>query len=334
MHWPKRGMGQDHEIWAEMAGETALCAQWRLRRKAGMLDWAAPMYKLHGVEKSAFQPTPEAMLALFHADDRRDVARLWALAPGDDVTLTARLCRGDGALRHLRLRAKGHGDDVLGLSLDITAQTLTEARLRELTAALRALAREDGLTGLTNRRHFELALAGEFKRAMRSNQPLGLVLADIDHLRAYNRCFGRDAGDALLRQAAQAFKAMPRRAGDVLARYDKAVFALLLPLADGAGALHMAEVMGQTMRALAVPHPAGEGGIVTLSCGTAVFTGLSVLGNPIELLHRAERALSQAKHDGRNRVRRDELGMGLNLPFASAVPLVQGRAPRATSGMA
>jgi diguanylate cyclase (GGDEF)-like protein len=290
-------------VWADMAAETALCAAWRLPRGAAVLESPMKLAALLGAPGLGV----EAVTAVFHEDDRAVLASLWALPAGEDVTVTARL----GAGRVMRLRAQGQRGEVVGLMVDVTAQTRAEAQAEAARAALNTVAREDELTGLASRRQFETILATEFKRALRSGQALGLVLADIDHFRAYNQRYGRGAGDVMLRQVAGALKAQPRRAGDVLARYDSAVFALLLPLAREAGTVYVAGLLVQAVRRLRLPHVAGEGGIVTLSCGATAFTGLAETGNPVELLRRAEQALGRAKQTGRNTVQRYQPGLAV-----------------------
>jgi diguanylate cyclase (GGDEF)-like protein len=221
---------------------------------------------------------------------------------------------------------------MMSLRLRQSAQRVeaAEARLREANmaafqakAALKEITMEDGLTGLSNRRRFDLSLVQEFKRAVRSNLPLGVVLIGLDHFQAYNERYGRAAGDDCLRRVAEAIKAVPRRTGDVLARYGGEEIAVLLPLADENGAARVAAVILETVQVLRIAHEGSETGFVTISCGTAAFTGLQDLNNPFELVRRADQALYMAKTEGRNRVRKFEPSMGVDLHDPYGPPVVQ-----------
>jgi diguanylate cyclase (GGDEF)-like protein len=221
---------------------------------------------------------------------------------------------------------------ITNLRLAQSAQRLEAAEARVLeanmvafqaNAALKEITMEDGLTGLANRRRFDLNLVQEFKRAVRSNLPLGVVLIGLDHFQAYNERYGRAAGDECLWRVAEAIKAIPRRPGDVLARYGGEEIAVLLPLADENGAARVAAVLLETVQVLRMEHEGSETGFVTISCGTAAFTGLQGLNNPFELVRRADRALYMAKNEGRNRVRKFDLSMNLDLQDPYGPPVVQ-----------
>jgi diguanylate cyclase (GGDEF)-like protein len=260
---------------------------------------------------------------LFHADDRAAfTANMAGLRAGAPFTQSARIRRPDGELRNVTVQACAVGADLAGVMIDVTAQKLAEARMREANnvalqanAALREMSLEDNLTGLSNRRQFDLSLVHEFKRAVRSTLPLGLALIDVDHFRAFNELYGPAAGDACLRQVAQVIRNIPRRAGDIVARYAGEEVALLLPLADDAGAETVAQAIIEAVRAAAIPHAGSDSGFLTVSCGTASFTSVANLSNPLDLVRRADLALFKAKADGRDRVCRFELGLTNDLPL-------------------
>jgi diguanylate cyclase (GGDEF)-like protein len=137
---------------------------------------------------------------------------------------------------------------------------------------------------------------------VRSRKPLGLVLLDIDHFRAFNDHYGELDGDTCLRTVAQAVQAVPRRTGDVVARYEGAQITVLLPLADAAGALRVATLIFEAIRALGLPNAAVASAQLSCSFGAAAFVGLDDLYNPLELTRRASQALAEAKAAGGNRV--------------------------------
>jgi diguanylate cyclase (GGDEF)-like protein len=157
--------------------------------------------------------------------------------------------------------------------------------------------REDSLTGVANRRHFDERLAVEIARAERYGHPLCLLLLDLDHFKRINDSHGHACGDAVLRLAARTMAANAR-ATDFVARIGGEEFAVLLPEQDGAGAQAVAENMRALVAGLDTTDIA-PGMRVTASLGVAVM-------RPGEdrdsLLRRADAALYEAKNAGRDRV--------------------------------
>ncbi len=300
----------------ELAESAAQFGHWRVDLTGRVFEWSAAMYRLHGLTPASFLPAMDQVLALFHTEDRQSLANALAavLAEGGEFELKLRLCRPDGEQRHVIMRGRATGRAVAaGVLVDVTLQHQAEASLRAANAAvlqanatLREMTLEDELTGLSNRRQFDLSLVHEFKRAVRSGLPLGLALIDIDHFRDYNKIYGSVAGDACLRRVAQAIKAVPRRTGDIVARHRGGQIAVLLPLADDRGAARVATVIQETVQALRIAHSGDETGFLTVSCGAAAFTSLADVNNPQELVRRAGLALDKAKTEGRNRVARFE----------------------------
>lgn len=167
---------------------------------------------------------------------------------------------------------------------------------RDLTEANRALAQAavtDGLTGLKNHQAFQEALHTLVQMAERLQQPLSLIMLDIDHFKQFNDTFGHPAGDELLRQVAQVLRDSAR-VYDVAARYGGEEFALLLPNTTLEQAVQVAERLRETIGAIANPHRA-----ITASLGVATYRGGAA---PATLLYEADAALYRAKRDGRNRV--------------------------------
>ena len=176
------------------------------------------------------------------------------------------------------------------------------ARLRRANRRLSRLSARDGLTGVANRRRLDRSLVMEWRRAGRTETPLSLLMADIDFFKDYNDLHGHQGGDACLRQVAEALAGCLKRAGDLVARYGGEEFAILLPATDAAQAMATGEKLRAAVEALQIPHGGSSAGPwVTLSLGAATArprTGL----RPRTLLERADRALYQAKREGRNRV--------------------------------
>ena len=112
------------------------------------------------------------------------------------------------------------------------------------------------MTGLASRQVLDERLADETARAQRSGRALSLLLADIDHFRAYNEAQGAAAGDDCLRALARLVDALAKRPGDLAARHGADAFALLLPDTDAAGAAALAEDLSRGLDALDLAHPA------------------------------------------------------------------------------
>ncbi|MFZ6647654.1 sensor domain-containing diguanylate cyclase [Undibacterium sp. TJN25] len=174
--------------------------------------------------------------------------------------------------------------------------------LQALNQTLERLSLQDSLTGLANRRHFDMALGEEFNRAMRNASALALVMIDVDNFKKYNDAYGHAAGDECLRQIGAVIKAGPYRAGDLTARYGGEEMCVLLPGTDVQGALVVADRIRAAIRSLGLPHSDNEAGVVTISAGVHAIVPLRGDNLPLELIESADKALYAAKHAGRDRV--------------------------------
>ncbi|MBV8620841.1 MAG: GGDEF domain-containing protein [Curvibacter sp.] len=181
-------------------------------------------------------------------------------------------------------------------------------RLVGLTEVLQRLTEQDALTGLANRRHFDLVLEREWCRAARSDAPLSLLMIDVDHFKLFNDHFGHVKGDACLQSVARTLDSSVNRAGDLVARYGGEEFALLLPGTDAESALLLARRLCRVVAELALPHPnSPSAAIVTISVGVAcsLSFGEGRDENPGKqaysaLVQVADQALYSAKQAGRN----------------------------------
>lgn len=176
-------------------------------------------------------------------------------------------------------------------------QIVHQRRLLEQLAAL------DGLTGIPNRRRFDESYALEWRRCQRAGQPLSLVVADVDHFKAYNDTLGHAAGDRVLQEVAAVLRQCARRPGDLAARYGGEEFVLLLPETGAQEAQMLAEELRAKLEARALAHPASPvGASVTLSIGGASTIPTQAEADPA-FFPLADAALYQAKASGRNCVR-------------------------------
>jgi diguanylate cyclase (GGDEF)-like protein/PAS domain S-box-containing protein len=173
---------------------------------------------------------------------------------------------------------------------------------KRLENELRALSREDALTGLPNRRAYEQTLATEWRRALRNQRPLAILLLDVDHFKAFNDHYGHPMGDACLRQVADVLRAGCRRSADTMARFGGEEFIAIFPETDAIDAAGVAEHMRASVANRAIPHAsAGDLAVVTISIGVASLVPYNGL-RPADLVRMADEALYAAKRAGRNQV--------------------------------
>ncbi|WP_119145107.1 response regulator [Pseudomonas reidholzensis] len=182
------------------------------------------------------------------------------------------------------------------------ALRVSQQQLLDTNLKLQRLMNSDGLTGLSNRRHFDEYLELEWRRAMREQQQLSLLMIDVDYFKAYNDSFGHLAGDEALRQVAGAIRGSCSRPTDLPARYGGEEFALVLPNTSPGGARLIAEKLRQTVHALNIPHTApGADSRLTVSIGLATHTP-SIGSHCRQLISAADKGLYLAKNNGRNQV--------------------------------
>ncbi len=173
---------------------------------------------------------------------------------------------------------------------------------KEAQAELERMALRDGLTCVANRRSFDHTLNAEWRRAARESCALSLLMVDVDFFKLYNDTYGHQGGDECLRRVAGAMSEVVKRSSDELARYGGEEFAILLPATDLAGSCVVAERVRAAVEDLALPHAKSEvADCVTVSIGVAsMVAGLD--GTQTQLVGAADKALYQAKKEGRNRV--------------------------------
>jgi diguanylate cyclase (GGDEF)-like protein len=212
-------------------------------------------------------------------------ARLLVLAPAALIAPTLLLFQGGQGLM-IDWVSLGIGSVVLFLLVVVRMSELV-AQVQDQAAQLAALAHNDALTGIPNRRAWDLDLVREMIRARRTGAPLHLALLDVDHFKRFNDTNGHQAGDLLLKSAAAAWKAQLRE-GDMLARYGGEEFAaLLVGCSQAEGVAILNRVRAAT--------PLGE----TVSVGVVQWDGEQT---PEQLIGAADDALYRAKEQGRDRV--------------------------------
>ena len=177
-----------------------------------------------------------------------------------------------------------------------------QQQLLDTNLVLQRLMNSDGLTGLSNRRHFDEYLELEWRRAMRDQTQLSLLMIDVDFFKTYNDSFGHVEGDEALRKVAATIRDASSRPSDLPARYGGEEFALVLPNTSPGGARLVAEKLRMAVAALKIPHIApAEGASLTISIGLSTVTPQQ--GSDCrQLILAADKGLYTAKHNGRNQV--------------------------------
>jgi two-component system, cell cycle response regulator len=183
---------------------------------------------------------------------------------------------------------------------DITERKQAEQELQRAYRKLELLAAEDGLTKLPNRRSFDEYLEKEWRRQIRTQKPISLILCDVDFFKNYNDTYGHQAGDACLRSVAQSIQNKVRRAGDLAARYGGEEFAIVMPETDIHGARHVAEEIRKDLADMKIPHSESKAAsFVTISCGIASMIPSNET-SPQMLIENADQGLYKSKSQGRN----------------------------------
>lgn len=226
---------------------------------------------------------------------RHDTAIVFLTAHSDEATLARALAVSPFGYLIKPFRARD-------LKVAIDLAIAKHAKDAESTRKLHTLAATDALTGLPNRRQLDATLQAEWLLAREAGRPLGVVMADIDHFKAFNDACGHLAGDACIGRVADILRTACGASGGVLGRWGGEEFLAILPGTDRDRAAAVAERLVAAVRQAGVPHPAApSAAVVTISAGAAAMT--PVAGRAVEtLLELADRSLYAAKHGGRSRV--------------------------------
>ena len=173
--------------------------------------------------------------------------------------------------------------------------------LRTMNGRLASLARTDGLTGLANRRTFDVQFSQDWVRARGEGVPLTLVMLDVDHFKAFNDTRGHLQGDDALRAVSRMLSAAAAGTSHLVARYGGEEFVVLMSGADMSAGVAFAEDVRRLLAELGIEHPAAPRRRVTASFGVASVVPTAE-GSPDALIAAADAALYEAKRGGRDRV--------------------------------
>jgi diguanylate cyclase (GGDEF)-like protein len=228
------------------------------------------------------------ILMITSLDDNESVDRAFASGATDYITKPINL-------PVLRQRVRN-----LVRQSHLIKNQLTE--LQQANQDLKLLANLDSLTKLSNRRGFDDYIQKEWDRMKRIKAPLSLIMCDVDFFKNYNDRYLHPNGDKCLVKVAMSMRSTVRRSGDLVARYGGEEFAIVLPNTDALGAVSVGENVRSAIKGLQITHEASAVcPYVTVSVG--VSTIIPNRENDFQaLINAADRALYQAKSQGRDRV--------------------------------
>ena len=201
---------------------------------------------------------------------------------------------------HVVRKPDGEVDSLVGFMFDISERKKQEQELETLKKQLEEYSYQDGLTGIANRRFFEDSYQREWLNAQREQQPLTLMLLDIDYFKQYNDYNGHILGDACLKQIAQLLKKSVSRPRDLVARFGGEEFVLILPDTSQASAIEVVERILQSIRTADICHsssPLDQRLSVSLGVKTIIPTQKN---DKMTFLNEVDQNLYLAKEQGRN----------------------------------
>ena len=199
----------------------------------------------------------------------------------------------------------GEVEALIGFMFDISERKKTEAKLIDLQKELEALSFKDGLTGVANRRMFDSVMELEWSNARRNNQPLALIMIDIDYFKQYNDCYGHIQGDQCLQRVAKTLATAATRSRDFFARFGGEEFMLVLPETDEVSAVKVAERCRNLIFKEQIAHSqSAVSQILSISLGVGAIIPAHQDAIPT-FIESVDRRLYAAKQRGRNCIASD-----------------------------
>lgn len=249
-------------------------------------------YKTHAL----LSPIPVIMLGLHVPKPMRDY--IFFRGCNDYVETSV---NKQELLTRVRLQSAMYLQKIQSIDIKNSFET-TKSKLEICKKHLKNATSLDSLTGIANRQTFSEHYEREWSRALRETEPLSVLIANIDHFKAYNDHYGYKQGDICLRSIAQAMQGVLQRPTDFCARYSGEEFIILLPATTAKGGIYIAEKLRKTVIYLNIPHKHSQTQqCLTLSLGLAT-TSPMLKHKPRDLIRTADSARFEAKKQGRNRL--------------------------------
>ncbi|MBS7780618.1 sensor domain-containing diguanylate cyclase [Acidovorax sp. CCYZU-2555] len=286
------------------------------------IDWASMTFAyigpqiepLLGWSRESWRSVEDWALRM-HPDDRERVVNFCVTQSQAGVDHEAdyrALTRDNGYVWirdvvHVVRNDQGEVQALIGFMFDISERKKTEERLLALQGELEALSFKDGLTNIANRRRFNASLELEWANARRDQQPLSLLMIDIDFFKQYNDLYGHLRGDQCLVDIAQTLNLALDGPRDLAARFGGEEFVILLPGADADMAWNVAQRCQRLIQKQAITHALSpHDRRLTVSIGVGTITP-DEQANPSGFADSIDQQLYAAKNNGRNRIERMQL---------------------------
>lgn len=296
--------------------ESTLAIPWKIEWDTMRFAYIGPQIEqLLGWSQDSWKSV-EDWSSRIHPDDRDQVVNFCvsqSIAGKDHEADYRALTKDDGYVWirdvvHVVRNDSGDVDSLVGFMFDISERKRIEHEMLMMQRKLEALSFEDGLTGVSNRRHFDERLKSEWKGARAGQRPLSLILIDIDHFKDYNDFYGHIQGDECLSKIASALKEIGVRPRDVVARFGGEEFALLLPDTNESSAAVFGKRCRAAIEGLQIPHARSScSDFVTASVGVGTVIP-PFDSDAVHFCDAVDKLLYAAKQDGRNRVRSTSAG--------------------------
>ena len=201
---------------------------------------------------------------------------------------------------HVMRKPDGSVDSLVGFMFDISERKHNEEKLMQLQRELEDFSYRDGLTGVANRRQFDSILNLEWANAKRTQEPLSLIMFDIDYFKQYNDYYGHIQGDDCLKRVGQTLTTAAKRPRDFLARFGGEEFVFILPDTDATAAYKIAESARASLIAENIPHQKSQvRPHLTVSAGVGTITP-SQQDVPMKFIEDVDKKLYRAKQQGRD----------------------------------
>ena len=276
----------------------ATAAMWDLDIVRGLLSWESQAAEVLGVAVTEVPASVQELALVVASTDQAGVSSAFTQLLATGATEVGMRVGSDSGARHLSLRGKvldrdrrGRPTRAVGLVLDVTTEKAMEEQMLRMIMS-------DALTGVANRRAFDQALRGHWRRCTREAQPVAVLMIDIDNFKRFNDTFGHLVGDEVLCAVARALDSGIRQDDDFLARFGGEEFAVVLPGATREIALATAQRLVRAVRAVTVRQAADWS--LSVSIGVAGWhPGEDPIKSGDALAH-ADHALYAAKGAGKN----------------------------------